>query len=536
MIAIVGASGSGKSTLLAILGGMDVPSAGRATVAGYDLGRMDNAERTRFRRRVIGFVWQQTGRNLLPYLSALENVELPMVLDSRRARRARALELLDVVGLGDRAAHRPDRLSGGEQQRVAIAVALANDPAVILADEPTGELDSATSADVFGLLRRVNREIGTTIVIVTHDAFVSEQVGRTVAIRDGRTSTETLRRTERTDEGKHRVISEEYAVLDRAGRLQLPRSAVDTLELRNRVRLRLEEDHVGIWPDRPADPPAVIPDATGGPATPGEAAGTEPAPCSVGRTGGRPMTERYRRPEPGSDAMVIGSGLVRDYGTGDAVVHALRGVDVRVGKGELLAVRGRSGSGKTTLLNLLGGLDHPTAGTVTVDGVMVSGLDETAAAEVRRHTIAFVFQTFGLVPILTAAENVEVPLRLVGAEPGERDRRVAELLDLVGLEPRANHRPHELSGGEQQRVAIARALANRPRLLLADEPTGQLDSETGRRIMMLIRTVVRAEGVTAVVATHDPVMLEVADRTIELLDGALIAPDGVVGAQAAGPG
>jgi putative ABC transport system ATP-binding protein len=247
------------------------------------------------------------------------------------------------------------------------------------------------------------------------------------------------------------------------------------------------------------------------------------------------MTERYRRPEPGSDAMVIGSGLVRDYGAGDAVVHALRGVDVRVGKGELLAVRGRSGSGKTTLLNLLGGLDHPTAGTVTVDGVMVSGLDETAAAEVRRHTIAFVFQTFGLVPILTAAENVEVPLRLVGAEPGERDRRVAELLDLVGLEPRANHRPHELSGGEQQRVAIARALANRPRLLLADEPTGQLDSETGRRIMLLIRTVVRAEGVTAVVATHDPVMLEVADRTIELLDGSLIASDGVVGVQAAGP-
>ncbi len=253
MIAIVGASGSGKSTLLAILGGMDAPSAGRAVVAGYDLGRMSNAERTRFRRRIVGFVWQQTGRNLLPYLSAVENVELPMVLDGRKARRARALELLDVVGLADRATHRPDRLSGGEQQRVAIAVALANDPSVVLADEPTGELDSRTSEDVFGLLRRVNRELGTTIVIVTHDAFVSEQVGRTVAIRDGRTSTETLRRTEQTDEG-HQVISEEYAVLDRAGRLQLPRSHVDALELRSRVRLRLEEDHVGIWPDRGAEP------------------------------------------------------------------------------------------------------------------------------------------------------------------------------------------------------------------------------------------------------------------------------------------
>jgi ABC-type lipoprotein export system ATPase subunit len=250
MVAIVGASGSGKSTLLAILGGLDVPSAGKAVVAGYDLGRISGAERTRFRRRVVGFVWQQTGRNLLPYLTAAGNVELPMVLDGRRNRRARALELLDLVGLADRATHRPDRLSGGEQQRVAIAVALANDPSVVLADEPTGELDSATSEEVFGLLRRVNTELGTTIVIVTHDAFVSEQVGRTVAIRDGRTSTETLRRTEQTGEGDDLVVSEEYAVLDRAGRLQLPKAHVDTLELRSRVRLRLEEDHVGIWPDR----------------------------------------------------------------------------------------------------------------------------------------------------------------------------------------------------------------------------------------------------------------------------------------------
>ncbi len=249
MVAIVGASGSGKSTLLAILGGMDVPSAGRAVVAGYDLGRLSNSERTRFRRRVVGFVWQQTGRNLLPYLNAVDNVQLPMVLDGRKERRKKALELLELVGLGDRTGHRPDRLSGGEQQRVAIAVALANDPSVILADEPTGELDSQTSAEVFGLLRGINKALGTTIIIVTHDAFVSEQVQRTVAIRDGRTSTETLRRTEQTHEGDDRVIAEEYAVLDRAGRLQLPRAHVEALELRNRVRLRLEDDHVGIWPD-----------------------------------------------------------------------------------------------------------------------------------------------------------------------------------------------------------------------------------------------------------------------------------------------
>jgi ABC-type lipoprotein export system ATPase subunit len=253
IVAIIGASGSGKSTLLNILGGLDSPSAGRAVVDGHDLGQMGRRERTRYRRRVVGVVWQQTARNLLSYLTALENVELPMILDGARDRRARARELLAMVGLIDRAGHRPERMSGGEQQRVAIAVALANRPSVLLADEPTGELDSATSVEVFALLRQVNASLGTTILVVTHDAHVAEQVQRTVSIRDGRTSTETFRRTEQTEEGDHRVIAEEFAVLDRAGRLQLPRSHVDALELKHRVRLRLEDDHVGVWPDEPRE-------------------------------------------------------------------------------------------------------------------------------------------------------------------------------------------------------------------------------------------------------------------------------------------
>jgi ABC-type lipoprotein export system ATPase subunit len=256
LLAIVGASGSGKSTLLNILGGLDSPSAGRAVVAGHDLSLMGRRERVSYRRHVVGVVWQQTARNLLPFLTARENVELPMILASAEDRRARATALLELVGLADRADHRPERLSGGEQQRVAIAVAIANRPAVLLADEPTGELDSATAGEVFALLRTVNAELGTTIVVVTHDAQVSEQVRRTVSIRDGRTATETVRRTERTDEGEHRVIAEEFAVLDRAGRLQLPRAHVDTLQLRDRVRLRLEDDHVGVWPDAQAAPAA----------------------------------------------------------------------------------------------------------------------------------------------------------------------------------------------------------------------------------------------------------------------------------------
>jgi len=249
MIAIVGASGSGKSTLLNILGGLDVPSAGRATVAGHDLTQMGRRERTRYRRRTIGFVWQQTARNLLPYLSAVENVEMPMILDGS-ANRARALELLSMVGLEERADHRPDRLSGGEQQRVAIAVALANRPRVLLADEPTGELDTATSAEVFDLMRHVNAELGTTVIVVTHDPLVSEQVQRTVAIRDGRTSSETLRRGRLSDAGQHEIVAEEFAVLDRAGRLQLPRAHVEALGLEGRVRVHLEDDHIEIWPDR----------------------------------------------------------------------------------------------------------------------------------------------------------------------------------------------------------------------------------------------------------------------------------------------
>jgi ABC-type lipoprotein export system ATPase subunit len=248
MVAIIGASGSGKSTLLNILAGLDVPTAGRAVVAGQDLARLKGRQRTLYRRRVVGMIWQETARNLLPYLSAVENVEMPMGLDGRRGARKRAEELLALVGMSARSHMRPRHLSGGEQQRVAIAVALANGPSLVLGDEPTGELDSATSAEVFDVLRRANEELGTTVVIVTHDALVTERVARTVAIRDGRTSSVTLRRTELSHEGEHRVIAEEFAVLDRAGRLQLPRAHIDALELHDRVRLRLEDDHVGVFP------------------------------------------------------------------------------------------------------------------------------------------------------------------------------------------------------------------------------------------------------------------------------------------------
>jgi ABC-type lipoprotein export system ATPase subunit len=250
LIAVVGASGSGKSTLQNILGGVDTPTAGRVEVAGFDLTSLDEHRRTHYRRRIVGFVWQQTARNLLPYLTAAENVELPMTLDGvGRAERARRTEeLLALVGLADRSGHRPDALSGGEQQRVAVATALANGPSVLLADEPTGELDTHSSNELFETLRVVNRETCVTIVVLTHDPLVSEQVQRTILIRDGRSAAETLRRLATGPEGEEQLVAEELAVLDRTGRLQLPPDYVAALSLERRVRLGLEHDHISIWP------------------------------------------------------------------------------------------------------------------------------------------------------------------------------------------------------------------------------------------------------------------------------------------------
>ncbi|MGW4684615.1 ABC transporter ATP-binding protein [Streptomyces sp. NPDC004244] len=254
LVALVGASGSGKSTLLNILAGLDVPTAGTATVDGYDLLEMSAKDRLRYRREAVGFVWQQTARNLLPFLTTAQNIALPLQLAGRsrggsRRRAARVTELLDALGIGDLAGRRPAELSGGQQQRVAIAVAMANDPAVLLADEPTGELDSETGAAVFEALRTVNRELGVTVVVVTHDPLVAGEVRRTVAIRDGRTSSEVLRRTVTDEHGAESVSEREYVMLDRTGRVQLPRKFLEALGMEHRVAVDLAADHVAVHPD-----------------------------------------------------------------------------------------------------------------------------------------------------------------------------------------------------------------------------------------------------------------------------------------------
>jgi len=252
LMAIIGASGSGKSTLLNILGGLETPSAGTVVVGKRDLLHMSPRDLVSYRREDVGFVWQQGGRNLVSYLDALQNVELPLQLLgwSPSKRRHRAAELLDAVGLGERRHHFPVALSGGEQARVAIAVALSHNPPLLLADEPTGELDSQTAATIFDALRNLNQTYGTTVVVVTHDSSVTRKMDRVVTIRDGRSSLEAVRVQSFRPPPAPAEYLDEFVIVDKAGRLQLPGDFLQQLELGERVKVHVDGDRIVIAPER----------------------------------------------------------------------------------------------------------------------------------------------------------------------------------------------------------------------------------------------------------------------------------------------
>lgn len=252
MLAIIGNSGSGKSTFLNMIGGLDRPSAGKLFVDGKDLFKLNEKELVEYKRKTVGFVWQNNARNLLPYLTAWQNVQMPMLFDSGKQKKERALELLEMVGLSHRKNNRLDQLSGGEQQRIAIAIALANDPKVLLADEPTGSVDAKTAAYVLDMLRDINRNTGLTTVIVTHDRLLAKKVSRVVSIRDGKISSERLMKQSYRDRlsdisafTEESEVQDEFAVLDRAGRLQIPREYLELMQIQgNKVRMEYKDGKI----------------------------------------------------------------------------------------------------------------------------------------------------------------------------------------------------------------------------------------------------------------------------------------------------
>jgi ABC-type lipoprotein export system ATPase subunit len=477
VLAVLGPSGSGKTTLLRILAGLERPSAGSVRVLGTELSKLSPQKLTSYRTSTLGYADQHYARALAPELTARELVALQLGLrgEPRRQRAARADELLTRVGLGDRGDARPEELSGGEQQRLAVCAALAHGPRVLLADEPTGELDHANASQVYRLLGELSREHGCTTVIVSHDPESATIADRIVRIRDGRVSEEFVRAEDESD----------TIVVGRGGWLRLPEELLARAGIGARATARLEAGQIVVGPARGAPPPA---------------AATAPAPAlpeAAPRDGG-PVAELR--------------GVTRRYGRTTAVDR----VDGAFEPGRLHVVTGPSGSGKTTLLHLLAGLELPTEGEVVVLGTEVSRLGRAERARFRRDHVAFVAQQPRLLPFLSARENVELTLALRGTPAAETASPALGALDAVGLSERAEQRVARLSTGEQARVAVARALAARPSLLLADEPTSRLDQANAIALGALFSRLVRERGTTIVCATHDPVVIEQADGELRL--------------------
>ena len=472
VLTVLGPSGSGKSTLLRLLAGLERPSAGAVRVFGEDVGKLPARGLARYRSTMLGYADQHYARALAPELSARELVALQLGLHgtARDQRMRRADELLERVGLAAKRDRRATQLSGGEQQRVALCAALAHKPRVFLADEPTGELDSATADQVYDMLAELVHEYGCTTVIVSHDPESTRIADRIVRIRDGRVSEEWARDDDASD----------TIVVGRGGWLRLPEELLLRAGIGTHAVARFENGGV-LVEARPGTEIQAVPGTT-----------SVPGALSAG------------------PVVVTAHGLVKRYG--DTVV--LDGLDAEFRAGRLHAVTGPSGSGKTTLLHLLAGLELPDAGSITVDGAEVTGLDRAARAALRREKIAYVGQQAGLVPHLSALENVELALALRGVE----DTRPAALsaLEAVGLGERATQRIARLSQGERARVAIARAVASRPALLLADEPTSRLDGANAIAVAVLLAKLARDTGTAVLCSTHDPLVMEQADANLAL--------------------
>jgi ABC-type lipoprotein export system ATPase subunit len=485
-VCVLGPSGAGKSTLLRVIAGLQTPSAGAVRVLGRDIGRASARARARVRHESIGLLGQHSGSSLSPDLALRDCVALPLALRgaTRGARRRRAEELLEAAGLRDHAGALPGTLSGGERQRAALCMAIAHRPSLLLADEPTGELDAVNGRAVLRLIAELAGSEGATAIVVSHDPAAASAAQRGVRMRDGR-------------------IVEEIGdapggggiVVGLSGWLSLPPAMLREAGIGERAQVRISEGGLLLSTAR-----------VGAPAPPPPPARHEAAPWS-------PATIELR-------------SVVRARGHGRATRTVLDGLTCRLTAGRVTAVAGASGSGKTTLLRLVAGLDRPDSGTILVDAHDLARDDAESLAALRRRRIGYLAQEPTPIGFLSGEENIVLALRTRGW--GERDARARATgaLHAVGLSERAHQRASRLSAGEAQRLALARALASARGLLIVDEPTSRLDEANATMTAELLSAAAREDGQTVLCATHDERLLALADNIVDLTNGAVSARAG----------
>jgi ABC-type lipoprotein export system ATPase subunit len=475
---VLGPSGAGKSTLLRVIAGLQRPSAGSANVLGVDIGRISERRGSRLRHAQIGYLDQRAETMLAPDLRVESAVALPLALRgmTSASRTARVDELLSATGLSDRRDALPGELSGGERQRVALCAALAHRPTLLLADEPTGELDARSAADVQGLIAQLAKAHRTTVVLVTHDPAAAEVADRAVRIRDGRI-------VEDFRDGRDALV------VGRGGWLQLPNAMLASAGIGERASVKPVAGGVLIS--------AAEPDGN----RPRTVSASTTASTSNGHW--QPVRVELREVSRG-----------RGRGAGRRVVIDKLTLEPR--PGQFTVVTGRSGSGKTTLLRMLAALDRPDTGEAMIAGVRLSSCDEEGLARLRLGRIGYLAQEPSPIGFLAADENVVLGLRLRGWAQDAAFERAATILARIGLSDRARQRVERLSAGESQRVALARALAAARGLLIADEPTSRLDEANAEAVADILARVAVEDGQTVVCATHDPELIRRAHEVVAL--------------------
>ena len=489
IVCVLGPSGAGKSTLLRVIAGLQTPSAGEVSVLGEEVGRAPTRVRARLRQACIGFLAQNAGAILSPDLTIGDAVTLPLALrgTGRRERVARRDELLGAVGLGDCAAVHPARLSGGERQRAALCVALAHRPQLLLADEPTGELDEESADDIRRLIVGLARSEETTAVLVSHDPTMGEIADRTIRIRDGRL----------VEEGSALVVGS-------GGWIRLPPELLADAGIGDRVQIEPAAGGLLVTGANGRIPAAGTP-AGSTPAADTPAAGT-PAGDAAAQTDTHAASEaaavsvRTTRPPRSEPATAVEARALTKRYDSRTVLDAMSWT---FSPGRLTVVTGRSGSGKTTLLSLLCGLEVPDGGELIVDGTAVAGDGPEQRAARRRELIGYLPQDPAPVGFLSPVENVVLALRIRGWPAAEAAERATEVLARLGLGERLRQRVSRLSAGEAQRVALARALATARGLVIVDEPTSRLDERTAVDVAALLAAHAAEEDQTIICATHD---------------------------------